>query len=178
MVRELIRGGMGVEGALREASDAGEDLVRGLGPDERLGFGVVDVDEFSDRLLQLRNATVTATTDLLSRQLGEPALNEIEPGAVGRGEVDVEAWPLGEPVTDDRGLVGPVVVHDHVDIQIHGDVVLDGVQETAKLDGAVATVDLTEDLSGLDVESSEERRSAVALVVVGAMFNLSRPHRE
>src|SRR6266446_10162024 len=178
MVRVLIRGAMDIEGALCEASDAGEDLVRGLGPNERLGLRVVDVDELADGLLEFGDATVTAASDLLLRQLREPALNEIEPGAVGRSEVDVEARPLGEPVTDDRGLVGAVVVHDHVDVQVRGDVVLDGVQEAAELDRTVTAVDLAENLSGLDVEGSEERRGAVALVVVGAAFNLSGPHRQ
>ncbi len=58
MVRWLVRGGMDIEGALREAGDAGEDLVGGLGPNKGL-----DVDEFSDRLLELSDATVTATAE-------------------------------------------------------------------------------------------------------------------
>ena len=137
MVRELIRGAMGVEGAVCEAGDAGEDLVRSLGPDEGLGFRVVGVDELSDRLFEFGDAAVTAAADLLLGQLTEPALNQVEPRAVGRSEVDVEARPLGEPVANDRGLVGAVVVHDHVDVQIRGDVVLDGVQEAAELDGCL-----------------------------------------
>ena len=75
---------MGIERAVCGAGDAGEDLVCGLGPDEGPGFRVVDVDEFSDRFLELKDATVAAATDLFLRQLGEPALDEIEPGAVGR----------------------------------------------------------------------------------------------
>jgi hypothetical protein len=75
MVRELIRDAMGVECALGEAGDAGEDLVGGLGPDEGLGLGVVDVDDFADRLLEPGDAAVRAAADLLLRELGEPALD-------------------------------------------------------------------------------------------------------
>src|SRR5574340_127365 len=86
MVRGLIRRAMGVESALCEAGDTRQDFVRGLGPDEGLGFGVVGIDELSDRLLEFGDAAVTATTNLLLGQLTKPALNEIEPRAVGRGK--------------------------------------------------------------------------------------------
>ena len=55
---------MSVESALCEARDAGEDLVRGLGPDERLWFRVVYVDEFSDGLLEFGDAAVTAAAEI------------------------------------------------------------------------------------------------------------------
>src|SRR4029450_7178734 len=95
-----------------EAGDAGEDFVCGLGPDEGLGFRVAGVDELSDCLLEFGNATVTTATGLLRRQLSEPALDQVQPRAVGRGEVDVEARSLDEPSVDDRGLVSTGVGHD------------------------------------------------------------------
>ena len=69
---------------------------------------------------------------------GEPALDEVEPRAVGRGEVQMEPRTLGEPAADERGLVRAVVVQNQVDVEVcrHGGV--DRVQELAELDGAMA----------------------------------------
>ena len=56
-----------------------EDDVGGLGPDEGLGIGIVAVEIIVDRLLELGDAPEDATPDALGRDLGEEALNEVEP---------------------------------------------------------------------------------------------------
>ena len=50
------------------------------------------------------DASMHAAPQLLGGQLGEPALNEVQPGPVGRGEVDVEPRSFSEPRSDERGL--------------------------------------------------------------------------
>ena len=62
-----------------EAFDGGEDFVGGLGPSVRLGIGVVGLDEGGDVGLQLADRGVDAALQLLARQLGEPALDLIDP---------------------------------------------------------------------------------------------------
>ena len=91
-----------------EPSDACQDLVGGLGPDEGGATVVVRRDELVNGGCEGADAPMHAASQLLRGQLGEPALNEVEPGRVGRGEVDVEPRPLGEPGPDERRLVGPV----------------------------------------------------------------------
>ena len=98
------------------------------------------------------DASMHAASQLLCGQLGEPALNEFEPGRVGRGEVDVEPRPLGEPGPDDQRLVGRVVVHDDVHVEVGRHAFVDAVEELAELDGPVAAVRLGDDGAGLDVE--------------------------
>ena len=44
-------------------------------------------------------------------------IHDVEPRAVGRREVRVEAWAPGQPVPNEERLVGPVVVHDDVHTQ-------------------------------------------------------------
>jgi hypothetical protein len=51
-----------------------------------------------------------AALDLLGRQLAEPALHEVEPGARGRGEMELEAGVAEQPAVDGRSLVGGVVI--------------------------------------------------------------------
>jgi len=47
-------------------------------------------NEFPNRGLQLGDTAVDAASQLLVRELGEPALDEVQPRAVGRREVDVK----------------------------------------------------------------------------------------
>ncbi len=65
-----------------------------------------------------------------------------------------------------------------MDLQLLRHVEVDGVEEFSKLDAAVASVMLGDDLSGLDVERGEGRRGAVTDVVVRSALDLSRPHRQ
>jgi len=85
---------------LGEASDAGEDLVGGLDPVERLGIGVVVLDEVSDCALQLKNASMLAALDLTLSEQCEPALDLVQPRAVSGREVHVETRALCEPAPD------------------------------------------------------------------------------
>ena len=53
---------------------------------------------------------------------------------------------------------------------------IDGVEELAKLHGPVAAMTAADDRAGLDVQGREERRRAMAHIVVGAPFDLAGPH--
>ena len=83
--------------------------------------------------LQFLDAAVNTAADLALGQKREPALDLIEPGGVGGSEVKVIARPFGKPGFDRRRLVGGVIVHDQMDIEIgrHGSV--DGIEEAAEL---------------------------------------------
>ena len=48
-------------------------------------------------LMQSRDAAMHATTQLLGRQFREPALHQIQPRAVCRGELEMEPRVLGQP---------------------------------------------------------------------------------
>jgi hypothetical protein len=62
-----------------EAFDGSQNLVCGLGPFEGLGVSVVQVDEGTDVGLELPDGGVNTALDLLSGELGEPALDLIDP---------------------------------------------------------------------------------------------------
>ena len=84
----------------------------------------------------------------------------------------VPAWPLGEPVADQLGLMRGGVVHHDVDVQVGWHVTLDLVQELAELRCPVTRHAPADHCPRLHVKRGEHGRSAVALVVVSAPLNL------
>ena len=114
--------------------------------------------------------------DLFLGQEREEALDLVEPGGAGRGEVDMPARMAGQPTLDGRGLVGRVIVHHQMDVEVVGDPGFESAQEFEELPAAVTREALPDDLAGGDVQGREERGGPVAYVVVGAPLDLSGPH--
>src|ERR1700756_3000539 len=86
--------------------------------------------------------------------------------------------PFGEPVADQRRLVGGVIVHDEMDVEIARDCGLDLVEELAELGGPMASIALADNLAGGDIEGGEQRRRSMALVIMAAPRRLARAHRQ
>jgi hypothetical protein len=61
---------------------------------------------------------MNAAPDLLLGENGEPALDYVDPGRAGRGEVQVEARVASQSAMDQGRLVGAVVVKDEVDLEL------------------------------------------------------------
>src|SRR5215471_1602667 len=103
-------------GAMRESGDRCQDFV-----------GCVrSVNERSNGALKRPDAVVDATTKRLRLERREPPFDEVEPGRVSRREVRMEPGMSSEPSSDQRGLVRPVVVHDHVHVEMRGDLIVKG----------------------------------------------------
>ena len=119
-----------------------------------------------------------AAPQLLGGQLGEPALNEVQPGPVGRGEVDVEPRSFSEPRSDERGLMCAVVVHDEMYVEVRRHPRVETIEELAELHRPMAAVRLADDLASLHIERRKQRRRPVPCVIVGAAFGLARLHRQ
>ena len=90
----------------------------------------------------------------------------------------MEPRPLGEPGPDERRLVGRVVVHDDVHVEVDGHALVDVVEELSELDGPVAAVRLGDHGSGLEVERCKQRRGAMPPIVVRSPFGLAGLHRQ
>ncbi len=110
------------QGALSEPCDARQDLIGAFRPDERLAGGIAGVEELPDGGLQPPHAPMRPTAELLRRQFREPAFHQVEPRRIGRREMQMEAWALGQAPVDQRRFVGAVVVEDQVDVEVgrHG----------------------------------------------------------
>ena len=95
---------------------------------------------------QVSDALEDAAPDALAGDLGEEPLDQVEPGRRGRREVQVEPRMLRQPRPHGRMLVGGVVVHHQVQIEVGGRVLVDDTQEPDEL---LMAVPLGADLSEL-----------------------------
>jgi Sulfate permease family len=100
-----------------KASDACQDLVCRLDPDEGLRSLIVCGKVKSDGALQRSDAAVTAAPDLLFGESCKPTLDLVDPGGIRRCEVNMEAWVAEQPTLDQRSFVRAVVVEDQVNIK-------------------------------------------------------------
>lgn len=155
------------------------DGARALGPGEGLGrVRIVGLDEAVDFVPELLCAREDATVEGAALKLGEPALDCIEPGGTGRGEVEMEAWTLVEPGPDAGGLMRAAVVQDDVEIEFGVGLGVDLPQEGQELLGPMATGDAADDLARGDVEGGIEAPGSVPGIVMGPALDLSGPKRE
>ena len=114
--------------------------------------------------------------ELFLGQEREEALDLVQPGSAGRREVDMPARMAGQPTLNGRRLVGCVVVHDQMDVELVGDLGFESAQELEELPAAMTREALPDDLAGGDIEGGEQRGGAVAHVVMSAPLDLSGPH--
>jgi transaldolase len=98
--------------------DFGEDLVGGLGPDEGMPATVPAVDECFDLDCQVAHGGEAAAPDGLAFDDGEPDLDQVQPGAGGGGEVEVDPRVRRQPRRHFGPLVGGVVVHHQMQLPV------------------------------------------------------------
>lgn len=90
----------------------------------------------------------------------------------------MEAGPLRQPGPDFGVLVGAVVVHDQVQLQILGHLLVDPSQEAEELLMTVAGLALSDHCTGGHIQRREQRGGAVADVVVGDALHVAQAHRQ
>ena len=88
---------------------------------------------------------------------GEEALDLVESGGARPRRVHVPMRPLAKPVADQRCLMGGVVVHDQMDVEILGYVGFDLVKEPAGLGGAMSGEAFGAHMAVCDIEGCEKR---------------------
>ena len=89
-------------------------------------------------------------------QLGEEALDGVEPGTRGWGVVEHEAGMTIEPSPRFGMLVRPVIIEDDVDDLADRNLGLDGVQETNELLMPMALHAAPDDLAVEHIECGEQ----------------------
>ena len=124
--------------------------------------------EVHDRLLEFRGALDGALTEE-----PEPALDLIQPRGIGRREVQVQARPLGNPGAHHRVLVRGVVVAHKVNAKVLGSFPVNQRQEAEPLLTAVPLLAALDHLARGHVDGGEQRRRAVADIVVRVAFGIA-----
>ena len=112
--------------------------IGGLCPYEGFWRGIVFGEIVIDGGLQLGDALEDAAPDALACDLGEEALNEVQPGRRSRNEVQLEAWMPLQPRLNFLCLVRRVVVDDEMEIEMLGYGPVDLLQEPDEFFGAMA----------------------------------------
>jgi hypothetical protein len=151
---------------LSSAAVLGDDRVGFCSPYEGLRVGVAVFDPFGDSVFELGHAVERASSDALPCNLGEQSLDEVEPGAGCRREVECDARMALEPAVHGGCFVCGVVVDDQVQIEVRERFTVDLFQEHQELLGAMARQAFTDDLAGRHIERGEQRRGPVTFVVV------------
>ena len=158
--------------------DLVEDLLACCGPDEASCFRIVGFDEDLDLGDEILRADKGSAPDLALGYESEPAFDLIEPRRISRREMQVEAGSFREPGPDLGVLVRRVVVDHQVEIEIARDIGFDVLQEAQELLMSVAGAALRDDLTVGDIESGEQRRCSMPIVVVGHSFDVAEPQRQ
>ena len=136
--------------------DGGDDFVGILGPSEGprvcVGFGKKALDGG----LKFHDGVEDAALQSSPCQLGEVALDCVEPRGGGRREMERPTRMAREPFTDLGMLVGGVVVGDGMDDPAGLDRALDGVEELDEFLVGVAWHAATDHGAVEDVEGGEQ----------------------
>ena len=140
-------------------------MLSGLRSRRRFWIIVSLCDEAVDGGLEFNNAAEHTALQSLLGKFGEAALDGVEPRARGRREVEDEARVPIEPLRHLRMLMGGVIVEDHVNELSGGHLGLDSIQEADELLVTMALHTSAHDLTLEHIESSKQRRCAVALVM-------------
>ena len=148
-------------------ADSGDDFIGVCGPDEWLWCLVGIVDEAVDGGPKFANRSEDAALQTLPGQFRKISLYGIEPGAGCGREVEEEPLVAGEPGQNGGMLVSGIVVENDMDGLSGWNLGIDRIEEAYELLMAVALHAAADHLALQNVERREERRRAVALVIMG-----------
>ena len=141
------------------AAGFGDDGVGGFGPDEGIGRFVVFGEIGLDSGIQGGDAGEYAAAEAVACDLGEEALDQIEPRRAGRREVQMEARMLCQPRFHGGSFVGAVIVDDQMQREASVDRCVDRcvdrAQEFDEFARAMAWLALTKHKAAFDIECSE-----------------------
>ena len=102
-------------------------------------------DEAVDFFYEVGGGLEGAATDGALGDEGEEPFDLVEPGRIGRREMNVPTRAAGEPSSDFGMLVGGVVVDDEMDVELGRHIGLDVAQEGEELLMAMAGFALGDD---------------------------------
>jgi hypothetical protein len=103
---------------------------------------IVSLDEGNNVSSERCDAAINAAADFPFGKERKEALNLIEPGRTGRRQMNMPARPLGQLASDQRRLVGGVIVPDEMDIETLRNVGFDLVEELSELSRAMPAIAL------------------------------------
>src|SRR5688500_7867891 len=149
-----------------------------VGPLDRLGVAIVMADVAADLASEIGDGGEDAAGNDVTLDLGEPELDLVEPGRVGRSEVKTDVGVMSEEVANALRLMGREVVDDDVDLATSGLASDDVAEEGDEFLGRVARRSFAEHLAALGVQSGVEGECAVAEVFESVTLGAARGERK
>jgi hypothetical protein len=142
---------------------------RGVGWPSSVGLRVevMMIKEAENVCHQRSDAAKTARANHFTRDFAKEALDQVEPGRGGWGNVQMEGGMTLEPGDDLGMFVSGVVVADDMNIQLGGDLALDLTQEGQPLLMAMTPGGMSKDLAREIVEGGKQGDRSVTIVIVG-----------
>ena len=122
--------------------------------------------ELHDGLFQLFDAEERTPADPLARQLAEPPFHQIKPTGAGGHKVRDEARVAAEPGLNLGSFMGAVVVHHQMQMRFTGKLLVQTAQKLQPLLMPMPCLALTDDPALQNLQSGEQSRGPVALVIV------------
>ena len=125
------------------------------GPCEGFRILVSMLNPFVDCGFEFSDVVEYAPPYTLSGDFGEEPLDEVEPGAGRRREVQDKVFVSCQPALHGRCLVGGVVVEDQMQIEMGGGLAIDLLEEGQELVCPMAGQTFADDFAGRDVEAAK-----------------------
>jgi hypothetical protein len=125
---------------------------------------------------QVLNAPESASSNRLLGDDVEPDLHLIQPGGVGRSQMDMKTGVQGQPAPHPSMFMCGVVVDDQVDVKLGRNVGLDVFQKVEIFLMPMTLFALGKDLARSDVQSREEGQGPVADIVVSDPLHVAQSH--
>ena len=136
------------------------------------GFGreVVLTDIAHKFAFQIGDRGKDAAGDHVALDLGEPEFHLIQPGRVGRREMELDVRMRVQELAHLRGFVRREVVADDMDFFALGLARADIGEKSDELGAGVPRCGLTHDFAGLGVERRVQRQRSMAVVLKAMAF--------
>lgn len=109
------------------------NLVNLFGPHKRFWILVIQSNVFFYLGNEVRHTVKYSATNPLSSDLCKPSLDEVQPRATGRDKVKMKPFVLAQPRLDIRMLMGPVVVHNQMEVHSRRGLAINLAQELQEL---------------------------------------------
>src|SRR5918911_3577175 len=106
---------------------------------------------------QLPHATEGPAPNPPIREQAKEALYLIQPTRASRREVQMIPRSTGKPALNFGHLVGPVVIHHQMNIEVLRDGLVDTLQEAQKLLMSLTVVQRSDHFAGGDVQGGKQR---------------------
>ena len=153
--------------SVQGAAFAGDDVIGGFAPDERLWLGVVEQEIIVDGRVQIIEAGIAFPANASRGDLGKEPFDQVQPRREGRREGPLEA---GRDVCPTRpspqASCGGIVIQHRMHRPSALNRAVDMAQELQERFGWVARHAIATDKPGLHVKHREDRRSVEAHIIM------------